>query len=337
MSTHKWIDWICAAIILLSLAVTILFMNGERLGIAVAVDTDAEETYTSAYFSANDLKAGWDTSGATVIALNGDSAKITGNGAYWLDGSLAIVQSGQYVISGELTDGNIVVSAEDFSKVWILLNGVTVHCSDDACIRVDQADKVFLTLSDGTENILTGAAAYSEEALANEVDAVLFSHDDLTINGSGSLTVSASCLNGITSKDDLMITGGAISVTAPAHGIEVNDRFRVTAASLTIEAGQDGIHSKLEFLMQDGSVTIAADDDGIHADSLIQIYGGSVQITECYEGLEATAIEQYGGDVTILARDDALNANGYTGYAIGDMRDRESEAQTGEQTVVTAD
>lgn len=334
MSTHKRIDRICIAVILLSLAVTILFMQGERFGIAAAADADAEESYASAYFSANDLKGDWDTSGATVITLNGDSAKINGSGAYWMNGSLTIVQSGRYVISGGLTDGNIVIGAEDYSKVWILLNSVTVHCSGDACIRVNQADKVFLTLAEATENVLTGAEAYGADS---GVDAVLFSHDDLTINGSGSLTVSASCGSGIDSKDDLIITGGAISVTAPDHGIEANDRLRVTTASLTIDAGGDGIHSDGEFLMRDGSIMIAAGDDGIHAGSLIRIDGGSLRITDCYEGLEAAVIEQYGGDVTVQARDDALNANGYTGFAIGDMWDRESGSSTEEKTIVTAD
>ena len=337
MSTHKWIDRICVAVILLTLAVTMLFMNGERIGIAVVVDEDAEGYEASAWFTDNDLNADWDTSEATAITLSGDSAAIRGNGAYWLNGSLIIAQSGQYVISGELTDGNIVVDAQDYSKVWIRLDGVDVTCSDDACLRVNQADKVFVTLSEGTANTLTGAAEYSEEAVADGTNAVIYSHDDLTINGSGSLTVIASCLNGITSKDDLIITGGIISVTAPAHGIKVNDRFRFTGADFMITAGQDGIHSDKEFLMESGSIEITAEDDGVHADSLVQIYGGSLQITDCYEGIEAVVIEQYAGDVTVNARDDGLNANGYTGNAFGGMGMRETETQTEEQTVVSAD
>lgn len=338
MSTHKWIDRICMIVLLLSLAVTVLFMNGERFGITVIVDEDAETYEDSVWFTQNDLKAEWDTSEATVIALNGDAAQIAGNGAYWLDGNLVIAQSGQYVISGELTDGSIVVDAEDYSKVWILLNGMTVACSDDACLRVNQADKVFLTLAEGTENVLTGTEYYSEEAQADGTNAVIYSHDDLTINGSGSLSVTAACLNGITSKDDLIITGGTITITAPGHGIKVNDRFRFTAADLTITVEQDGIHSDLEFLMESGSITISAQDDGVHADSLVQIYGGSLQITDCYEGIEAVVIEQYGGDITIDTRDDGLNANGYTGYDFGGgMKQQTEESQTTEQTTVTAD
>ena len=329
-------DRICAAAILLSLFVTILFMNGEKIGITRVLGDDSDDEYASAYFSQNDLNASWDTSEATVITLEGDSARISGNGAYWLDGSLTIVQSGRYVISGQLTDGNIVVDAQAYSKVWIQLSGVTLSCSDDACLRVNQADKVFVTLKEGTENIFTGAESYSEEATADGTDAVIYSHDDLTINGSGSLSITAACLNGITSKDDMIITGGTISITAPAHGIKANDRFRFTSADLTIDAGQDGIHSDMEFLIEDGSIVIAAEDDGIHADSLIQIYGGTLEITDCYEGLEAVVIEQHAGSVSIHSRDDGLNANGWTGTAMGGPQ-MGDQSQSEEQATVTAE
>ena len=317
MSTHRWIDRICVIVIVLSLIVTVLFMNGEKLGIELVSDTDAEGYAGNEYFTANDLNGSWDPSEATAITLTGDSAKISGNGAYWLDGSLVIARSGQYEISGELTDGNIVVDAAQYSKVWIRLNGVSITCSDDACIRVDQADKVFLTLGEGTDNTLTGGKAYSETALADGTNAVIFSHDDLTINGGGSLKIISACQNGITAKDDLIITGGTISVTAPYHGIRVNDHFRMTAASLTVTAEQDGIHSGSDIVIQDGTLTITAGDDAVHSDTSVLILGGTILVSDCYEGIEAVTIEISGGDITIHSRDDGLNANGYTGIDFG--------------------
>ena len=317
MSTHRWIDRICVMVTVLSLIVTALFMNGEKLGIELVSDTDAEGYAGNEYFTANDLNGSWDASEATEIVLSGDTAKISGNGAYWLDGSLVIAQSGEYVVSGELTDGNIVVDAAQYSKVWILLDGVSITCSDDACIRIDQADKVFLTLKEGTENRLTGGADFSETALADGTNAVIFSHDDLTINGRGSLQVVSNYLNGIVSKDDLIITGGTISVTAPNHGLRVNDHFRMTAAGLTISAGQDGIHSEGEVVIRDGSLDITSGDDAVHSDTSVLILGGSILIQDCYEGIEAVTIEISGGDTVIHAQDDGLNANGNTGVQFG--------------------
>ena len=325
MSAHKWIDRVCVAAIALSLMVTMLFMNGEKLGIELVPDTDAESYAGNEYFTENDLNGDWDASSGTVVTLTGDSAKISGNGAYWLDGSLVIAQSGQYVISGELTDGNIVVDAARYSKVWILLCGATLSCSDDACIRVDQADKVFLTIAEGTENTLTGGDVLTETALADGTDAVIFSHDDLTINGSGILNVVSSYSNGITSKDDLIITGGTVSVTAQDHGIRVNDRFGMTSADLTLSADRDGIHSEGDIVIQDGTLTITAGDDAIHSDTSVRILGGAILVNDCYEGIEALTIEIAGGDTTIHSRDDGLNANGYTGISFGGGMNRQGQ------------
>ena len=143
MSTHNNLDKICVAIVVSSLVLTTLFMNGEALGITKIVDEDAEQNSDSEYFTTNDQNGSWDTSGATVITLTGDGATISGNGAYTNDGNVVITNAGYYVVTGSLTDGYISVDAYDSSKVYIQLNGVEIDCSDDACIRVDQADKVF--------------------------------------------------------------------------------------------------------------------------------------------------------------------------------------------------
>ena len=142
MSTNKKIDIICVVVLILAIILTVLFMNGEKLGLTVVVDEDAETTTTSSYFTTNDMDGDWDTSEATIITLEGDDITVSGSGAYVNDGSVYITQSGYYLVSGELTDGSIVVAAEDYSKVWIMLDGVDIYCEDDAGIIVEQADKV---------------------------------------------------------------------------------------------------------------------------------------------------------------------------------------------------
>ena len=288
MSTSKHIDIICVVVLVLSLLLTVLFMNGEALGIEKVVDEDAEANSGSAYFTANDLNGDWDTSSATVITLNGGSAKVSGSGAYAYDGGVVISNAGWYVISGTLTDGSITVDAYDSSKVWILLSGALITCSDDACLRVDQADKVFLTLAEGTENSFQSGAEYSEDALSDGTGGAIFAHDDLTINGSGTLRITAEYKHGIDANDALVITGGTIDITAPEDGLHVNDEFNFCGASLTVSAG----------------------DDGIHSDTSVYIESGTVLINECNEGVEAPQIEISGGDVTIYPSDDGLNANG---------------------------
>ena len=295
MSTHKHFDKICVAVVLFALLLTVLFMNGESLGIEKLVDADGEETEDNALFTANDLNGDWDASSAAVIVLTGDGARISGSGAYAYNGGVVIARSGKYRISGTLTDGSITVDAEDNSKVWILLEGVDITCSDDACIRVDQADKVFLTLAEGSANTLQSGESYSAEALSDKTGGVIFAHDDLTINaagdGSGSLQITAGYKHGIDANDDLKITGGTISIACPQDGMHVNDSLRITGAS----------------------IEVAASDDGLHCDTEVYIAGGTVLISECYEGIEAHLIDISGGEITIYPEDDGLNANGGAG------------------------
>ena len=344
MSTHKNIDQICVVIVVLSLILTMLFVNGESLGITKVVDEDAEQNSDSVYFTVNDQNGSWDTSSATVITLNGSEASVSGNGAYVNGGNVVITNGGSYVVSGTLSDGNITVDAYDSSKVWILLDGVSISCSDDACIRVDQADKVFLTLADGSENTRTSGSAYSDTALADGTDGAIFAHDDLTINGSGSLTVDAQYMHGIAANDDLVITGGTISVTAAEDAIHANDSIRIKDASITANGGDDGIvtsnetengymyvesgtlrvtssddgiHTTGEITIAGGDITISAGDDGIHSDASVSVSDGTILIEECYEGIEALTIDVSGGDITIYPEDDGFNANGGSGNAFG--------------------
>lgn len=337
MSGHKNINQICIVITLLAVLFTILFMNGEKLGITPIVDEDAETYEDSVYFTANDQNGDWDESGAVEISLLGDSCKISGNGAYANGDTLVISGGGKYVLSGTW-EGSIVVSAYDSSKVFVKLKGVEVSCEDDACFQVDKADKVFLTLAEGTENTFESGENYSDEALQDGTGGAIFAHDDLTINGSGSLTVKAGYKHGIDANDDLILAGGTIQVSAPKDGIHVNDSIRIREAAISIEAqddgvatakeggylymesgslhiesSDDGIHAVSDVTIAGGKLDITAGDDGIHSDTNIAVSDGTISIPACYEGMEAVTIDVSGGEIEIYPKDDGFNANGGTG------------------------
>ena len=365
MSTHKKLDKICVVIVIASLLLTVLFMNGESLGVTMIVDEDAESYSGTTYFTTNDQDSDWDTEGATVITLTGDGAEISGNGAYVNGQEVVITEAGRYVVSGSLSNGKITVDAHNSSKVWILLDGVDINCSDDACIRVDQAEKVFLTLAENSVNTLTSGSTYSDTALQDGTDGAIFAHDDLTINGSGRLTVNAAYRHGIAANDDLVITGGAITITAAADAIHANDSIAIKDAQITVEAGDDGIvtsneeedgamyiesgtinitaaedgmHTTGDITIAGGSITIAAGDDGIHSDQYVYIEDGEILINECYEGIEALIIDVSGGDITIYPEDDGFNANGGSsdmfgfggGPGQGGMHSQTSDTDTAE-------
>ena len=322
MSTHKNIDKICVAFMVLALIITVVFMNGEKLGITAIHDEDSE-TYEdsygeSEYFTKNDMNGSWDTTDATKIILSDDGISINGSGAYVNGKSLVIAMSGEYVISGELTDGSINVDANNNSKVFIMFDGVSINCSDNAAFTIGEADKVFLTLNEGSVNTLSSGAEYSEEAIADGAGGVIYAHDDLTINGTGELNIIAGYKHGIEANDDLTITGGKITITdAPKDGITVNEKFEMCNADLTI----------------------AVEDDAVHADGSIYIESGTILINSCYEGLEAPYIDIAGGDITVYPEDDALNASDGSGggfmmmapSAMGNMAG-DDNGKTGDKT-----
>jgi hypothetical protein len=289
MSTHKHFDKICYAVLAVTLIITVLFMNGKSLGI---VSTQSESS-SSDMFTSNDLESDWDTTDAENIILSDDKTTISDSNCYVYDSDVYITTSGYYVVSGELSNGSIIINADSNDKIWLMLNGVSINCDNDAAIRVEQADKVFLTLADETENNISSGAQYSSDVVSSGVDGVIYSKDDLTINGNGTLNVTAQYKHGIVGNDDLIITGGNITIDAVQDAIHANDSVRIANAQINISAGDDGI-------------TVSNDDES----AFLYIESGKINIDSCYEGLEAIEITIVGGDIDIAPTDDGINANG---------------------------
>ena len=295
MATHRHIDAVCVVITAFTLILTVLFMNGTALGIQAVSD----EENSDAMFTQNDLSSDWDTSGATKITLSDEGSTVAGNGAYVNGGEVHIIYAGKYLLSGNLSDGSVIIEADGDDKIWLMFDGVTLHCEDSAALLVEQAEKVFITLKDGTENTLSSGSDFSEEAVSAGIDGTIYSRDDLTVNGEGALNITADYRHGIVCNDDLTITGGTITVTTAQDAIHANDSVRIKDADLTLNAGDDGI-------------TASNDDET----SFIYIESGNISIPSCYEGLEAVQITIAGGTIDINPTDDGINANGYQGNSV---------------------
>ena len=222
---------------------------------------------------------------ATHITLNGNKADIAGTGASFADGILAISEAGTYVLSGLLDDGQILIDAAKSDTVHLVLGGVSITNVDSAALYGKKAGKVILTLAEGTQNNLLssdGTAASQGEA---EPDAVLYCQNSLTINGDGKLTVTGNNNHGIVSKDNLIITGGTLSVTSAGTGIRGRDSLTVTGGDITVNAQGDALQSNNEEDSTKGSVTISggtfhltAVKDGIQAETDLNISGGKFVI-----------------------------------------------------------
>ena len=325
MSTHRYIDAICVVVLVLTLLITVLFMNGEAYGIQVIVDEDAEAYGHAVLFTENDKNGAWDTARATRITLDGDEVSVFGGGAYAFDGSVMITGKGKYVISGTLTDGSVIVDTDSSAKVWIMLDGADITCSTGACFDVEQADKVFLTLAEGSDNRLT-TAGFSEENRTAGMDGAVFSRDDLTINGSGSLTVTAAEESGIVCNDELVLTGGTITVDAAADALHVNDNLRIMETQLKLKAGDDGISLtglESELYWESGTLTVTATGDGINAENNIRILNGALTLEAGDDGISAGGVtgmlEITGGTVQITATDKGIAAENTVTLAGGNV------------------
>ncbi|MBR2883959.1 MAG: carbohydrate-binding domain-containing protein [Clostridia bacterium] len=236
-------------------------------------------------FTDRDTKTDYDESKAVSIQLNGTSAISSSNSVKISGSTVTITEEATYVISGTLTDGMIIVNADDTAKLQIVLNGVDITSKTSAALYILEADKVFVTLADGKTNTLANGGSFTAID-ENNIDAAVFSKQDLTFNGSGSLTVTSPAAHGIVCKDDLVFTGGTYTINSASHGLDANDSVRVSnSTKLTIDAGKDGIHCEntddatLGFIyISDGTMNIEAEGDGISSAGYLQIENGTFDL-----------------------------------------------------------
>lgn len=256
-------------------------------------ETNAEETSAQSeagtfsstdMFTERDLAGTYEESGAVYVTLSddgitGETAGVAINGQ-----TMTITAEGTYIFSGTLSEGQIVVDADN-AKVQIVFDNVDITCASSAAVYVKSAEKVFVTLAEGSQNTLRN----TDEYVAiddNNIDAVIFAKSDLTLNGTGSLTIVSAEGHGIVSKDDLKITGGTYDITAAGHALSGKDSVRIADGTFILTAEKDGIHAenaddeeKGYIYIADGDFTITSDGDGMDASNIVQIEDGTFDIT----------------------------------------------------------
>lgn len=298
-----------------------------------------EITYLNAddMFTDRDKEVGYDEDTATAITLSDDASSCDSSSVSISDNTITITDEGTYLLTGSLSDGQVIVNADD-KKVQLVLDSVDINCDTSAALYVKAADKVSVTLASDSKNTLSN----TNDFVAiddNNIDAVIFSKDDLTLNGSGTLTVTAKYGHGIVSKDDLVITSGTYQITAAKHALSGQDSVRIADGILPLNAGTDGIHSentdddaKGFIYIANGDISITADsdgfdaeetlqvdggnievyagDDGLHSDDDLIITAGTINVTKSYEGLEGMTVTIEDGDISVVSSDDGINASG---------------------------
>ncbi|MGX6969848.1 carbohydrate-binding domain-containing protein [Vagococcus bubulae] len=291
------------------------------------IETDTSGLLGS--YSESDLDDSYDESSATSIALS-DNVKISGEGASTDGKVVTITKGGTYIIEGELSNGQLIVNVDKTEKVHLVLNNTTIKNDNGPAILVEQTDKAIITLAKDSKNTVSDGNDYNLSEGETEPDAAIFSKDDLTINGEGSLNVEANYSNGIRSKDDLTLISGNYTINAKNNALKGKDSVSIKDGTyhLTTKEG-DGIQAnnsteedKGFIVIDNGDFTIDSGRDGIQAETALSIQQATFTIktgggyntkqfdtNESYKGLKASKITLLSGSYTLDTLDDAIHSN----------------------------
>ncbi|MDN4473950.1 carbohydrate-binding domain-containing protein [Demequina zhanjiangensis] len=286
-----------------------------------------------------------DYANATTVTLADGASGSDGDGVAISGDMVTITEAGTYVLTGTLTQGQIVVNVAD-GDVTLVLDDATIANVDAPAIQVDDADNVVLYTEAGTTSTVTDSGTYddTDEETGN---AAIFSTADLFLAGEGTLIVDGGRNDGITSKDSLVIVSGTYDVTAADDGIRGKDSFVVLDGDVTVDAagdalksdneadadepeayvgviwiedgtfditsGVDGLDAANQITINGGSLAIDAGDDGLTSGVFVRIGDTEIDITNSYEGIEGALIYLDAGDVTVVSSDDGINGTDGSG------------------------
>ncbi|MDE0572225.1 carbohydrate-binding domain-containing protein [Demequina sp. B12] len=305
---------------------------------AIAIGDRVEATYADLEIEEVDLD--YSTAGATTITLADGASTVDGSGATVDGDTVTITESGTYVLSGELSAGQVVVNG-DKADVVLVLDGVDITAADVSGINVVDADWVVLALAAGSTNVVSDAAD-AVDADDAETNAAIYSTADLWITGEGSLQVNGVAADGITSKDTLVVNSGDLTVTATDDGLRGKDHLVVLGGVIEVDAGGDGlkadnvsdsddtsypvgvvwisdgtlnvtsgvdaIDAENQVTIENGTLSLAAGDDGITTNGIMRVTDGTIDVTTSVEGFEAAIMYLDGGTGSIVSSDDGFNA-----------------------------
>lgn len=252
----------------------------------VANSEITQEIATGKYgkYSNKDLTVLTSEEAETKIALKDGKTEVIGSGVTVKENTITITKGGSYEISGKLSDGQLIIAADKTNDdVQILLNGTEIMNSQTSPFFIETADKVIVTLAEGSENTFSDS---KNRESTDEKDGTIFSQEDLTFNGDGALKVTGNYQDGIRSKDDLVFIAGNYQVTAANNGLKGSDSVSILAGDYQLNVKNDGIQSSntkdksLGWIGIDGGTfEIVAEHDGIQAETDLKISQSVLAVT----------------------------------------------------------
>lgn len=250
-----------------------------------------------------------------------DGSTITQN-----DSVYTITQAGEYTVTGLLSEGQIVVNADDNAEITIVLNGTSITCSNGSPIYIKNADNVKIKSEENTYNCIVDARAEADDNSDNSSsengNAAIYAACDLKLVGKGALSVTGNYNNGIQSKDDISIKNVTIKVNAINNAIKGNDEVAIESGEIiAISRKGDGIKTsnsslstkgkqKGNVIISGGNIDIYAACDGIDAAYGVDVSGdGNLNIyTDTYSDYsEAVAADNSGSSTSSVGTPPDMN------------------------------
>lgn len=250
-----------------------------------------------------------------------DGSTITQN-----DSVYTITQAGEYTVTGLLSEGQIVVNADDNAEITIVLNGTSITCSNGSPIYIKNADNVKIKSEENTYNCIVDARAEADDNSDNSSsengNAAIYAACDLKLVGKGALSVTGNYNNGIQSKDDISIKNVTIKVNAVNNAIKGNDEVAIESGEIiAISRKGDGIKTsnsslstkgkqKGNVIISGGNIDIYAACDGIDAAYGVDVSGdGNLNIyTDTYSDYsEAVAADNSGSSASSVGTPPDMN------------------------------
>ena len=249
-----------------------------------------------------------------------DGSTITQN-----DSVYTITQAGEYTVTGLLSEGQIVVNADDNAEITIVLNGTSITCSNGSPIYIKNADNVKIKSEENTYNCIVDARAEADDNSDNSSsengNAAIYAACDLKLVGKGALSATGNYNNGIQSKDDISIKNVTIKVNAINNAIKGNDEVAIESGEIiAISRKGDGIKTsnsslstkekqKGNVIISGGNIDIYAACDGIDAAYGVDVSGdGNLNIyTDTYSDYSEAVAADNSGSSTISSGSSASN------------------------------
>jgi hypothetical protein len=214
--------------------------------------SDAEEDFDSTfpYLALTELDKKTEPEAAVEIMLDD------------YEDEVVLDKAGEYILSGSLY-GHIVVEAKE-QNVHLFLNNVLITSKGGPAIMVPDgsADKLIITVMEGTDNAISDNGDFRAY---DEYEAAIEASCDITLNGTGSLSVNGYYKDAIRSHDIIKILDGAYAIKCKRNGIMGNDGVHVNGGTMTISSEKNGLKTSKKGEDGRGNIVISGGEISIIA------------------------------------------------------------------------